>query len=160
LLWIQAEDTLPSGHFSHYSSKDFQDIKKKWLSPSYHARWTESIMSLLPICFNLSLRITSGQCKDSASSSWMDVARGRRSKTALKFFRGGCALEDTSGDLGRNGDRTFSAAFVVAAFPFFLLRTKEKIESIEGYPNYRSMKRIYNHLSVPNESSFGVAVRS
>ena len=65
LLWIQAEDSPPSEHFAHYTRQELEEVKRKWLSPSYHARKTEGILSLLPCAYDMPLRVTSGQSKDS-----------------------------------------------------------------------------------------------
>ena len=64
LLWIQAEDSPPAEHFSHYSQNDLKQMKEKWLAPSYHARRTEGILSLLPAVYNMPLRVTLGSGKN------------------------------------------------------------------------------------------------
>jgi len=52
-LWMQAEDVPPSEHFAHYTRQELEKLKKKWLAPTYHARKTEGILSLLPCAFDM-----------------------------------------------------------------------------------------------------------
>lgn len=60
LLWVQAEDSPPAEPFGHYSKHELEELKKRWLSPKYHARRTEGILSLLPLCRGMPLRVTLG----------------------------------------------------------------------------------------------------
>jgi hypothetical protein len=64
LLWIQAEDSPPHEHFAHYSRADLAEVKAKWLTPTYHARKTGGILSLLPCVFGMPIRVTGGQGAD------------------------------------------------------------------------------------------------
>ena len=67
LFWVQAEDIPPAMHFAEYSSNELQDLKKKWLLPTYHARKTQGIPSLLPCAQNMPYRLMSSanrQLKD------------------------------------------------------------------------------------------------
>ena len=61
VLWIQAEDSPPVEHFAHYSRDDLAKLKRKWLTPTYHAKKTEGILSLFPFVYDEPLRVTSGQ---------------------------------------------------------------------------------------------------
>ena len=61
LLWIQAVDFPPCEHFSLYSEAELQKLKMKWLEPTYHAKKTEGVASLLPVVYDMPLKITSGQ---------------------------------------------------------------------------------------------------
>ena len=58
LLWIQAEDRPPYAYFGDKSKSELQQIKRRWLAPSFHARKTEGIMSLLPFADGMPLRVT------------------------------------------------------------------------------------------------------
>ena len=60
LLWVQAEDSPPAEHFDHYSKNDLAEMKERWLGPAYHARRTEGILSLLPVVYDMPMRVTLG----------------------------------------------------------------------------------------------------
>ena len=67
VLWIQARDTPPAMHFGEYSQAELQALKRKWVEPTYHARKTEGILSLLPCTYDLPCRVTNGngkQCRE------------------------------------------------------------------------------------------------
>ena len=57
LFWIQAEDIPPAMHFSEYASSELQGLKKKWLLPTYHARKTQGVLSLLPCALDMPYRL-------------------------------------------------------------------------------------------------------
>ena len=61
LLWIQAEDSPPHEHFAHYTRAELVELKAKWLTPTYHARKTEGILSLFPAVYGMPIRTTGGQ---------------------------------------------------------------------------------------------------
>ena len=61
LLWIQAQDTPPNEHYSHYSKEELIAEKKKWNSPNYHARKTDGIPSLMALIYDMPWRLTGGQ---------------------------------------------------------------------------------------------------
>ena len=44
-----------------YSVQDLQKLKMKWLEPTYHAKKTEGVASLLPVVYDMPLKITSGK---------------------------------------------------------------------------------------------------
>ena len=67
LIWIQAEDQPPHEHFAEYSAEQLQLLKEKWLKPTYHARKTDGILSLMPCVYDMPCKITSGKgnhCKE------------------------------------------------------------------------------------------------
>lgn len=61
-FWIQSTDAPPAWYANGYSTKDLQELKKKWLS--YHARKTQGILSLLLACFNMPYRVTNSHGKE------------------------------------------------------------------------------------------------
>ena len=63
LFWIQAEDIPPAMHFSEYSSNELQELKKKWLLPTYHARKTQGVLSVLPCALDMPYRLMSSANK-------------------------------------------------------------------------------------------------
>ena len=60
LLWVQAEDSPPAEHFGHYTKNELEKLKERWLTATYHARRTEGIQGLLPLCHDMPLRVTLG----------------------------------------------------------------------------------------------------
>ena len=60
LLWMQAEDSPPAEHYGHYTKNEREKLREKWMTPTYHARRTEGILSLLPLCHDMPLRVTLG----------------------------------------------------------------------------------------------------
>jgi len=77
LLWIQSEDTPPAEHYAHYSKEELMAEKKKWNSPSYHARKTEGIPSLMPLIYGMPWRLTGGQGAHFKESGIHNGTRGR-----------------------------------------------------------------------------------
>ena len=97
LLWIQAEDTPPQEHFAHYTREELVTLKKKWLSPTYHAKKTDGILSLCPSAYGLPIRITSGMGTDCKACGVHNGMRG--------FIRGWELQTDDSKTLIDNVDR-------------------------------------------------------
>lgn len=62
LFWIHATDTPPSWFASGLSKTDLQQLQRKWLQ--YHSKKTEGVLSLLPLCFNMPLKVTHSHGKD------------------------------------------------------------------------------------------------
>ena len=58
LFWIQAEDFPPRAFFGDKSESELKELKAKWLRPSFHARKTDGILSLLPCTYDIPLRVT------------------------------------------------------------------------------------------------------
>ena len=57
LLWIQAEDYLDDPHFADLSEAAKKKRKAPWIHPRFHARRTGGIPTLLPLCYDLPLKL-------------------------------------------------------------------------------------------------------
>ena len=58
LFWMQAIDNPPSWFAGTMSQEELQKMEEKWLQ--HHARKTEGVLSICPLCCGLPLRITNG----------------------------------------------------------------------------------------------------
>ena len=56
LYWAQASDWPPNHFASDYTQSQLEAMKKNWLH--YNSRKTGDILSLLPLCLNMPLRVT------------------------------------------------------------------------------------------------------
>jgi hypothetical protein len=61
ILWVQAEDFLNDVHFSEMSSDEKMKKKEGWLQANYHAKRTGEVPSLLPLIYNLPMRMLRGE---------------------------------------------------------------------------------------------------
>ena len=60
LLWAQAEDYLDDPHFADLTQEGRKERKRQWFNSKYHLRRTGCIPTLLPLCYDLPLRIMHG----------------------------------------------------------------------------------------------------
>ena len=60
LLWVQAEDYLDDPHFADLTQEKKKERKRQWLNPKYNFRRTGCIPTLLPLCYDLPLRVMHG----------------------------------------------------------------------------------------------------
>ena len=61
ILWVQAEDYLNDVHFSEMSGDEKMEKKDEWLQANYHAKRTGDVPSLLPLIYNLPMRMLRGE---------------------------------------------------------------------------------------------------
>ena len=57
ILWVQAEDYLDDVHFADMSTEEKLAKKSAWLRSNYHAMRTGGVPSLLPLVYDLPLRM-------------------------------------------------------------------------------------------------------
>ena len=76
LLWIVASDQPPVEYFGDYSSEELEKLKRKWLNPTYHAKKTEGIPSLMPGVYGMPVRLTTGKAKFASEYGLHNGARG------------------------------------------------------------------------------------
>jgi len=60
LLWVQAEDYLDDPHFANLTQEEKKERKSKWFNSKFHLRRTGCIPTLLPLCYDLPLRVMHG----------------------------------------------------------------------------------------------------
>ena len=81
ILWVQAEDFMEHEAFSELTLKQKQEKKRGWLKPHFHAKRTGGIPSLLPLVYDLPLRLMSAnygsKWKALKSHGVFNQARGR-----------------------------------------------------------------------------------
>ena len=58
LFWMQAIDNPPSWFAGTMTQKELQKTKQMWLQ--FHARKTEGVLSICPLCYGMPLKITNG----------------------------------------------------------------------------------------------------
>ena len=80
LFWVQASDTPPPEFITDYSSSQLEQMKKRWLN--YNYRRTGDVLSLLPCCYDMPLRIT-----HSGESSWKQHGVNKGGLCRFKGFK-------------------------------------------------------------------------
>ena len=60
VLWVQAENYLDDVHFAEMSAEEKLEKKSAWLRSNYHAKRTGDVPSLLPLVYNLPMRMLGG----------------------------------------------------------------------------------------------------
>ena len=58
--WVQAEDYFDDPRFAEESEAQKKDRKRNWFSSKIHLRRTGCIPTLLPLCYDLTLRVMHG----------------------------------------------------------------------------------------------------
>jgi hypothetical protein len=60
ILWVQAADFLDDVHFLDMTLEEKLEKKDRWLEANYHAKRTGDVPSLLPLVYDLRMRMLGG----------------------------------------------------------------------------------------------------